>query len=348
MRKQTKKIRVGNVEIGGGAPISIQTMTNTNTEDVKSTLDLIRRSAEAGCDIIRVSCPSKEATSALREIIKNSTIAVIADIHFNYKRAIEAIENGADCVRVNPGNIGDFGMSEIVKAAKNAGIPIRIGINSGSLEKEILDKHKEPTVDALVESAFLNCRKLEDLDFREFKVSVKSSNVTTCISAYRKLSELINYPLHVGITEAGPLFSGTIKSAIGIGSLLADGIGDTIRVSLSSDPVEEVRVGRQILKSLGLLKNSVDIISCPTCARTLIDVIGISEHLEHSFGDLQMPVKISVLGCVVNGPGEARESDIGVFGFQKGIAKIYLKGEEYITCNENEIINVVEKLITNL
>ena len=340
-----RQINVGAVKIGGGAPISVQTMTNTDTEDIDGTLAQIQRAVNAGCDIIRVSCPTKDATVALKKIVENSEIPIIADIHFNHKRAIEAIESGAKCIRVNPGNIGDLGMKEIVKSAKDHGVSIRIGVNSGSLEKELLDKYKEPTVDALVESAVLNSKKLEDLGFSEFKVSVKSSDVKTSIEAYRKLSKLIDYPLHVGITEAGPLFSGTIKSSIGIGSLLADGIGDTIRVSLSCDPVEEIRVGRQILKSLCLLKDSVNIVSCPTCARTLIDVVNISKELEDTYQDLKKSLRISILGCVVNGPGEAREADIGIFGFQKGVAKIYAKGKEYKTCNEHEIIKIIEELI---
>lgn len=340
-----KQITIGNVKIGGGADITVQTMTNTNTEDIKATLNQIDSVAELGCDLIRVSCPTKESTLALKEIVKNSRIPIIADIHFNYKRAIESIESGALCIRINPGNTPDYGIKEIVKAAKDYNVAIRIGINSGSVEKDILEKYKEPSVDAIIESAVRNCKKLEDLDFYNFKVSVKSSDVRNSILAYRKLSKLIDYPLHLGITESGTLFSGTIKSAIGIGALLADGIGDTIRVSLSADIKEEVKVGKQILKSLGLLKNSVNIISCPTCARTGINVMEISKSLEEYCQDIKKPLRISILGCVVNGIGEAREADIGIFGFSPGIAKIYLKGKELETIESKYVIERAKKLI---
>lgn len=340
-----KQITIGNVKIGGGADIVVQTMTNTNTEDINATLKQINSVVELGCDLIRVSCPTRESTIALREITKNSRIPIIADIHFNYKRAIEAIESGALCIRINPGNTSEYGIKEIVKAAKDYNVAIRIGINSGSIEKDLMDKHKEPSVDAIVESAIRNCRRLEDLDFYNFKVSVKSSDVKNSIIAYRKLSNLIDYPLHLGITESGTLFSGTIKSAIGIGTLLFDGIGDTIRVSLSSDIKDEVKVGRQILKSLGLLKNSVNIISCPTCARTGINVMEISKSLEDYCENIKKSLKISVLGCVVNGIGEAKESDIGIFGFSQGIAKIYLKGKELETIKSEYVIERVKKLI---
>ncbi|MDR3031282.1 MAG: flavodoxin-dependent (E)-4-hydroxy-3-methylbut-2-enyl-diphosphate synthase [Holosporales bacterium] len=340
-----KQINVGQVKIGGGAPISVQTMTNTNTEDIKSTIEQIRKAEGLGCDIIRVSCPTKEASLALKEIIKQSKIPVIADIHFNYKRALEAIESGAHCVRINPGNIGEAGMKEIVKSARDHNIPIRIGVNSGSVEKDILNKFGEPNVDALVESAVLNSKKLEDLDFFNFKVSVKSSNVLTMISAYRKLSKKIDYPLHLGVTEAGTLFPGTIKSSIGIGSLLADGIGDTIRASISGSIEDEVKIGRQILKSLGLLNNSVNIISCPTCSRTLINVIEISNELEKICEDLRKNLNISVLGCVVNGPGEAREAEIGVFGFKPKVATVCVRGSEIGIFDESEVIRIVRNLI---
>ena len=340
-----KQISVGGVKIGGGAPISIQTMTNTNTEDIEATLAQINLAADLGCDLIRVSCPTPESTVALKEIVKNSQIPIIADIHFNYKRAIEAIEAGAACVRINPGNTPHNGIKEIVFAAKSNDVAIRIGINSGSIEKNILDKYGEPSVDAIVESAVMNCKILEDLDFFNFKVSVKSSDVKTSIEAYRKLSHMINYPLHLGITEAGTFFPGAIKSAIGIGALLADGIGDTIRVSLSSDIADEIKVGRQILKSLGLLKDSVNIVSCPTCSRTLIDVIGVSKSLNDYCELMNKDLKISVLGCVVNGIGEARDADIGVFGFKNGVAKLYVHGEEVDTLPDSEVIDRVKKLI---
>ncbi len=343
-----KQISVGNIKIGGGAAISVQTMTNTKTEDINATLDQIRLAAEMGCDLIRVSCPTPESTVAIKKIVQNSSLPIIADIHFNYKRAIEAIEAGVACVRINPGNTPDNGIKEIVKAAKENNVAIRIGINSGSIEKNILDKYGEPSIEAIVESAVSNCHKLEDLGFFSFKVSVKSSDVITTIKSYRKLSKLIDYPLHIGITESGTFFPGSIKSAIGIGSLLADGIGDTIRVSLSDDIREEVRVGRQILKSLGVLKNTINVVSCPTCSRTLIDVIGISKALNDYCDSVKKDLKISILGCVVNGIGEAKNADIGIFGFKSGIAKLYVKGKEIEELKESDIFGIVSKLITEL
>lgn len=347
-RKKTKQIMVGSVCVGGDAPITVQSMTNTDTQDVKATILQIEKATDAGCDIIRVSCPNDASALAFKEIVKNSRIPIIADIHFDYRLAIRAIENGAHCIRINPGNIGDVGVSEIIKSSKDHGNSIRIGVNSGSVERDILEKHGEPSCDAIVESALLNIKKLEDMDFTNFKISVKSSDVVETIRAYRKLSARTDYPLHVGVTEAGPVYSGTIKSAIGIGSLLADGIGDTIRVSLSSsDITEEIRVGREILKSLRLLKDSVNIISCPTCARILIDVVGISNKLSNLMEDVKKNLTISILGCVVNGPGEAKESDIGIFGFQKGIAKIYVKGEFLKTCSEGDVVETVIQIVAN-
>jgi (E)-4-hydroxy-3-methylbut-2-enyl-diphosphate synthase len=344
---ERKTVKVGSVQIGGNSPISVQTMTNSDTENVDETVSQIIEAYEAGCDIIRVSCPTRESTTTLKEIIKNSPIPVVADIHFNYKRAIEAIESGAHCIRINPGNIEDHGIREIVACSKSNGNSIRIGINSGSIEREILEKHGEPRADALVESAVLNTNKLLDLEFENFKVSVKSSDVKTTIDAYRKIHGLINQPLHLGITEAGPVSSGTVKSAIGIGALLADGIGDTIRVSLSTkDITEEVRVGRQILKALHLLHNSIDIVACPTCARTIINVTEIAEKLEDMTSKMEKNLKISVMGCVVNGPGEAQTSDIGIFGFQNGIAKIYHRGIEIVTCDENEVVDWVTSILS--
>ncbi|MDR2667264.1 MAG: flavodoxin-dependent (E)-4-hydroxy-3-methylbut-2-enyl-diphosphate synthase [Holosporales bacterium] len=340
-----REVLVGSLKVGGTAPLSVQTMTNSRTEDVKSTIEQIRRATAAGCDLIRVSCPSPESTVALKEIIKHSNIPIIADIHFNYKRGLEAIDAGAQCIRINPGNIPAIGVNEIVRAAKYHGVSVRIGINSGSVEKAILAKYSEPSVDAIVESALLNCKKLEDLDFFNFKVSVKSSDVRVTVASYRKLAAKIDYPLHLGITEAGTLFSGTIKSAIGIGSLLLDGIGDTIRVSLSSDICEEVRVGRQILKSLSLIGNSINIVSCPTCSRTLVNVIDLSEKLEIYCASVKKHMKISILGCVVNGVGEAQHSDIGIYGFRRGIAKIYFKGIEHCEAKAPEVFDVVKTLI---
>ncbi len=341
-----RQISVGNLKIGGEADISVQTMTNSNTEDITATLAQIEKVAALGCNLVRVSCPTVQSTTALKEIVKHAPIPIVADIHFNYKRAIEAIEAGVACVRINPGNTPFEGIKEIVMASKCRGTAIRIGINSGSLEGYLLKKYSEPSVDAIVESAVTNSHKLEDLDFFNFKISVKSSDVKTTISAYRKLSQLIDYPLHIGITESGTFFPGAIKSAIGIGSLLADGIGDTIRVSLSSDISDEILVGRQILKSLGLLKNAVNIVSCPTCARTLIDVIGISKSLEEYCTSIQRNLKISVLGCVVNGIGEAKNADIGIFGFKNGIAKIYISGQEVDECPDYEVVEKVKKLIS--
>ncbi|MDR1488752.1 MAG: flavodoxin-dependent (E)-4-hydroxy-3-methylbut-2-enyl-diphosphate synthase [Holosporales bacterium] len=349
-RRKTRKIFVGNVMVGANSPITVQTMTNTNTENVKATLQQIEGVASIGADIVRVSCPNMASSAtALREIVKNSPIPIIADVHFNYKRAIEAIESGAHCIRINPGNILDYGLKEIANAANNNNVSIRLGINSGSIPRDILEKHKEPSVDAIIETAILNIKKFEDMGFYNFKISVKSSDVNTSIAAYRKLSEISDYPLHIGITEAGTLFCGTIKSAIGIGTLLADGIGDTLRVSLSlKDIREEVKVGRQILKSLDLLGNTVNIVACPTCARTLIDVVAIATELEKITGNFDKTLRISVLGCVVNGPGEAINSDIGIFGFKKGIAKIYKDGTEIKTCAEENIVEIVGEIVSAL
>jgi (E)-4-hydroxy-3-methylbut-2-enyl-diphosphate synthase len=348
-RKITRPIRVGNVAIGNLAGISVQTMTNTNTEDVDATLTQIQDAVAAKADIVRVSCNTQKSTEALKEIVKSAGVPIIADIHFNHKRAIEAIENGTHCIRINPSNITEHGLIEIVRCAVANSAPIRLGLNSGSIERGILDRYKEPCADALVDSALLNIQKLENMNFSNFKISVKSSNVKTTIEAYRKLSVRSDYPLHVGVTEAGTILSGTIKSSIGIGALLADGIGDTIRVSLSTkDLREEVRVGRQILKSLGLLRNSIDIVSCPTCARTLIDVISIARDLEGATENTEKKLTVSVLGCVVNGIGEALNSDIGIFGFEKGVAKIYTNGKEVATIKEQEIVKFVTKKIAGL
>lgn len=341
-----RQIFVGNIKIGGDAGVSVQTMTNSNTEDVNATIAQIDRATSLGGDLVRVSCPTPESTIALKEIVRMSPLPIIADIHFNHKRALEALEAGAHCIRINPGTISEYGISEIVRAAKDFGAAIRLGINSGSVERDILDQFKEPSVDAIVESAVRASKKLEDLGFYNFKVSVKSSDVKNTIEAYRKLSRLIDYPLHLGVTEAGTLFSGTIKSSIGIGTLLAEGIGDTIRVSLSSDIADEVKVGRQILNSLGLLgKNRVNIVSCPTCARSGIQVVEIAKALEDYCENINKPLKISVLGCIVNGIGEAKGSDIGVFGAGHGMAKIYLKGKEIETISSEEILEKVKKLI---
>ena len=311
-RKKTKEINVGNLKIGGDNPISVQSMTNTLTKDVKSTVKQIIEIETAGADLVRVSCPDKESTEALKQIVKQIQVPIVADIHFHYKRAIEAAENGAHCLRINPGNIGDKQkIKEVIKSAKNNGCAIRVGVNAGSLEKDILEKYKEPCPEALVESALRNIEILENEDFFNLKVSVKSSDVFLSIGAYRQLSDKIDYPLHVGITEAGSFLPGTIKSSIGFGSLLLDGIGDTIRVSLSDDPVKEINVGNEILKSLNLRNRGVRIISCPSCARQAFEVINTVKVLEERLSHIKTPLTLSIIGCVVNGPGEAAQTDIG-------------------------------------
>ena len=318
-RRKTKVINVGDVKIGGAHPISVQSMTNTLTTDVKATINQINDIAEEGADIVRVSCPDAESTKALKEIVKHVSIPVVADIHFHYKRAIEAAENGAKCLRINPGNIGEESkIHEVLSAAKNNGCSVRIGVNAGSLEKDILDKFKEPCPEALVESALRNIKILEDKDFFNFKISVKSSDVFLSIGAYRQLSKVCDYPLHLGITEAGSFVSGSIKSSIGLGSLLMDGIGDTIRISLSDNPTKEVTIGNEILKSLNLRNRGVKIISCPSCARQAFQVIDTVKILEEKLSHIKTPITLSIIGCVVNGPGEAAMTDIGITGGGKG------------------------------
>ena len=318
-RRKTKEINVGSIKVGGDNPISVQSMTNTLTKDVKETVNQIKQIEEAGADIVRVSCPDQDSTKALKDIIKNTSIPIVADIHFHYKRAIEAAESGAACLRINPGNIGDKKkIKEVISAAKNNNCSIRIGVNAGSLEKDLLEKYKEPCPEALVESALRNINIVEDFDFYEFKVSVKSSDVFLSIEAYRQLSKVTNYPLHLGITEAGTFLPGSIKSSIGFGSLLMSGIGDTIRVSLSDDPVEEIKVGNEILKSLNLRNRGVKIISCPSCARQAFNVIETVKELENRLSHIKTPISLSIIGCVVNGPGEAAQTDIGITGGGKG------------------------------
>ena len=326
-RRKTKVINVGDVKIGGDNPISIQSMTNTLTTDVKATIKQINDIAEEGADIVRVSCPDKESTYAMKEISKHVSIPVVADIHFHYKRAIEAAENGAKCLRINPGNIGDkYKIHEVLSAARNNDCSIRIGVNAGSLEKDILEKFKEPCPEALVESALRNIKILEDQNFLNFKISVKSSDVFLSIASYRQLSKICDYPLHLGITEAGSYTSGSIKSSIGIGSLLMDGIGDTIRISLSDDPTQEVKVGNEILKSLNLRNRGVKIISCPSCARQAFQVIDTVKILENKLSHIKTPITLSIIGCVVNGPGEAKLTDVGITGGGKGNNMLYLSG----------------------
>tara|TARA_B100001057_G_scaffold453770_1_gene498856 strand:- start:799 stop:1893 length:1095 start_codon:yes stop_codon:yes gene_type:complete len=341
-RRKTKVINVGSVKIGGDNPISVQSMTNTLTTDIVSTIKQINNIAEEGADIVRVSCPDKESTIALKEIIKHVSIPVVADIHFHYKRAIEAAENGANCLRINPGNIGDEKkIHEVLSAAKNNGCSIRIGVNAGSLEKDILEKFKEPCPEALVESALRNIKILEDKDFFNFKISVKSSDVFLSIAAYRKLSEVTDYPLHLGITEAGSFVVGSIKSSIGLGNLLMDGIGDTIRISLSDDPTQEVKIGNEILKSLNLRNRGVKIISCPSCARQAFEVIETVKILEKKLSHIKTPITLSIIGCVVNGPGEAAMTDIGITGGGKGNNMLYLSGVQHEKVLTDDIIDKV-------
>ena len=326
-RRKSRQIMVGKVPVGGDAPISVQTMTNTLTSDASATIDQIRRCEEAGADIVRVSCPDVESTAAFRQIARAARVPLVADIHFHYKRALEAADAGAACLRINPGNIGSSErVAEVVRAAKANGCSIRIGVNAGSLERDLLEKYGEPCPEALVESALDHIKLLQDHDFHEFKVAVKASDLFLAVAAYQQLAEVVDCPLHLGITEAGGLIGGTVKSAIGIGSLLWFGIGDTIRVSLSADPVEEVRVGFELLKSLGIRNRGVRIVSCPSCARQGFDVIRTVERLEQRLSHIRTPLSLSVLGCVVNGPGEARETDIGLTGGGAGKHMVYLSG----------------------
>jgi len=347
-RRQSRQVFVGKVPVGGNAPITVQTMTNTLTSDVRATVEQIRRCEEAGADIVRVSCPDEDSTKALKEIIRQVRVPIVADIHFHYKRAIEAAEAGAACLRINPGNIGNAGrVREVVKAAKDHGCSMRIGVNAGSLEKHLLEKYGEPCPEAMVESALDHARILEDHDFREFKISVKASDVFLAVAAYQGLAEACDYPLHIGITEAGGQRIGTVKSSIGLGMLLWSGIGDTIRVSLSAAPEEEVRVGFDILKSLNLRHRGVNVISCPSCARQQFDVIKTVEVLEQRLSHITTPMTLSVIGCVVNGPGEARETDIGFTGGGKGSHQVYLAGQPAHRLQNEDIVAHLVKLIEN-
>jgi len=345
-RKLTKEIKVGSVEIGGDSPISVQTMTNTLTHDIESTLQQIHDIEKEGCDIVRVSIPDEASSKALKSIIPNMNIPLIADIHFHYKRALEAAENGAHCLRINPGNIGsNEKIKEVIEAAKQNNIPIRIGVNAGSLEKQILDKFKSPTAEALFESAKLNIRLLEDLNFDNFKISVKASNIFTSVESYKMLSDYCNYPLHLGITEAGSYFSGSIKSSIGLGMLLYNGIGDTVRVSLSDHPTQEVKVGFEMLKSLNLRDYGVTIISCPSCARQQFDVIKTVKSVESKLSHIKKPITVSIIGCVVNGPGEATMTNIGITGGGNNTHMVYVDGKKsHRIQNENLVDYLVEKI----
>ncbi len=347
-RRKTKEISVGKVKVGGNNPISVQSMTNTLTTDVKATIKQINEIQSEGADIIRVSCPDEPSTKALKEIIEHVDVPIVADIHFHYKRAVEAAVSGASCLRINPGNIGNKNkIKEVVKAARDNDCSIRVGVNAGSLEKDILEKYREPCPEALVESALRNIKILEDENFNNLKISVKSSDVFLSIEAYRQLSKATDYPLHLGITEAGSYIPGSIKSSIGLGTLLLDGIGDTIRISLSDNPVEEVKIGNEILKSLNLRERGVKIISCPSCARQGFQVIDTVKILEQKLSHIKAPITLSIIGCVVNGPGEAAMTDVGITGGKKGNNMLYLSGvqsEKVVTNNMIEkIVNEVEK-----
>jgi (E)-4-hydroxy-3-methylbut-2-enyl-diphosphate synthase len=345
-RRKSRQIFVGPVPVGGDAPISVQSMTNTLTTDVAGTIDQIQRCADAGADIIRVSVPDEASSRALKEIVRESPIPIVADIHFHYKRGIESAEAGAACLRINPGNIGDEKrVKEVIKAARDHGCFIRIGVNAGSLEKHLLDKYGEPCPEAMIESGLDHIRILEDNDFFNFKISCKASDVFLAAAAYQGLAEATDAPIHLGITEAGGLMSGTIKSAIGLGNLLWMGIGDTIRVSLSADPVEEVKVGFEILKSLGLRHRGVNIISCPSCARQGFDVIKTVEMLERRLEHIKTPMSLSIIGCVVNGPGEALMTDVGFTGGGAGSGMVYLAGlQSHKLSNEKMIEHIVEQV----
>ena len=352
-RKKTKVINVGKVKVGGDNPITVQSMTNTLTTDIKATINQINEIQSEGADLVRVSCPDENSSKSLKEIVKNVDVPIIADIHFHYKRAIEAAENGASCLRINPGNIGNkIKIKEVIKAAQNNNCSIRVGVNAGSLEKDILEKFKEPCPEALVESALRNIKILEDEDFYNLKISVKSSDVFLSIAAYRQLSKVIDYPLHLGITEAGSFIPGSIKSSIGLGTLLLDGIGDTIRISLSDNPVEEIKIGNEILKSLNLRERGVKIISCPSCARQGFQVIETVRVLEKKLSHIKTPITLSVIGCVVNGPGEASMTDVGITGGKNGNNMLYLSGvqsEKVLTGDMIEkIVNEVEKKVFEL
>ncbi|BBK40964.1 4-hydroxy-3-methylbut-2-en-1-yl diphosphate synthase (flavodoxin) [Allostella vacuolata] len=352
-RRKSRRVMVGAVPVGDDAPITVQSMTNTPTSDAAATIAQVRALEEAGADIVRVSCPDVESTAALREIVRASRVPIVADIHFHYKRAIEAAEAGAACLRINPGNIGNASrVREVVKAARDHGCSMRIGVNAGSLERHLLEKYGEPCPEAMVESALDHARILEDNDFRDFKISCKASDVFLAVAAYQQLADACDYPLHLGITEAGGLRGGTVKSAIGMGSLLWAGIGDTIRVSLSADPVEEVKAGFEILKSLGLRRRGVTVISCPSCARQQFDVIKTVEILEERLAHITTPMTLSVIGCVVNGPGEARETDIGFTGGGNDTHQVYVAGIPHHRLKDASIVDhlveMVEKKVAEI
>lgn len=344
-RRKCRQIMVGNVPVGGDAPITVQTMTNTLTSDAKATIAQIQAAEAAGVDIVRVSCPDEDSTKALPAIVRAAKVPIVADIHFHYKRAIEAAKAGAACLRINPGNIGTAErVREVIKAAKDHNCSMRIGVNAGSLEKDLLEKYGEPCPEAMVESALDHIKILEDNDFFEFKISCKASDVFLAVAAYQQLAEACDYPLHLGVTEAGGLQTGTVKSSIGIGSLLWAGIGDTIRVSLSAEPVEEVKVGFEILKGLGLRHRGVNVISCPSCARQEFQVIPTIAELEKRLAHISTPMSLSVIGCVVNGPGEARETDIGLTGGGSG-HQIYINGEKHHVLRDGSMVDHLVELV---
>lgn len=348
-RKETRKIKIGNKTfIGGDSRITVQSMTNTDTRDVESTVNQIRNLEIAGCDIIRCAVPDMEAAKAIGEIAKQISIPLVADIHFDYKLALESIKNGVSALRINPGNIGSIERVKMVaEACNDKNIPIRIGVNSGSLEKELLAKYGKPCPEALVESALKSADILEKMNFRDIVISIKSSDVQTMINSYRLMSEKSDYPLHLGVTESGTPWRGTIKSSVGIGTLLAEGIGDTIRVSLTGDPVEEIKVGNEILKALGIKKGGIEFVSCPTCGRTQIDLIGIAKEIEDKLSSCKKDIKVAIMGCVVNGPGEAREADIGIAG-GKGEGIIFKKGEILKKVKEEDLVQELMKEIDKL
>jgi (E)-4-hydroxy-3-methylbut-2-enyl-diphosphate synthase len=348
VKKKTKQISLGGLKIGGGAPVVVQSMTKTDTRDVPSTVAQVKRLQTAGCEAVRVAVLNAEAAVAIRSIIKRIHIPLIADVHFDHKLALIALENGADGLRINPGNIGSrLKVREVVSAARDKGVPIRIGVNAGSLEKDLLKKYKHPTAKALVQSAGRHIKMLEDLKFRSIKVSLKASDVMRTVEAYRLFSEKFSYPVHIGISEAGPAFSGTVKSAVGLGILLSEGIGDTIRVSLTADPVEEVKVAYEILKSLHLRQIGPELISCPTCGRCQVDIRGIVEKVETKLSSVKKPIKVAVMGCVVNGPGEAREADIGIAG-GKGMGILFKHGKVVKTLKERELFSTLMREIKRM
>ncbi|MFZ5646316.1 MAG: flavodoxin-dependent (E)-4-hydroxy-3-methylbut-2-enyl-diphosphate synthase [Bacillota bacterium] len=347
-RERTRPVMIGNVRVGGGSPVSVQSMTNTDTRDVSATVAQIKSLAGAGCEIVRVAAPDREAAGALKEIKRQIEIPIIADIHFDYKLALMAVESGVDGLRINPGNIGGREkVRAVVDACRERSVPIRIGVNAGSLEKDLLEMHGGPGAGAMVESALRHIYILEDLNYREIKVSLKASDVPMMIEAYRMLAEKVNYPLHVGVTESGTLRSGTIKSAVGIGSVLSMGIGDTIRVSLTGDPVHEVRVGFEILKALGLRRRGVELISCPTCGRTGVDIISMANRVEDLLADIDKPLKVAVMGCAVNGPGEARHADVGIAG-GRGEGLVFRKGRILRKVPEDRLVDELMKEIFDL